>query len=210
LDVNSAGEALPPSKLLTGPASLRRSVCALRDVVSILTQTMGGSTMSKRKWTLMLAGILVVFTVGAIALRTARATPPKGVTNTLIAGPVVLDEIHVVQEDPDYGAMIKTRGQSDAVVRSLSIAPGGDTGWHSHPGPVFALITAGTGSFYDTADPTFTPTVYPAGVGFVEGGGDVHIFRNEGAVDLELSVMFLVPHGAPTRIDEPAPPGAPF
>ena len=145
-----------------------------------------------------------------IALRVASATPPKGVTNTLIAGPVVLGDIQVVQEDPNYGAMIKTRGQSDAVVRTLSIAPGGDTGWHSHPGPVFALVTAGTGSFYDAADPTFTPTVYPAGVGFVEAGGDVHIFRNEGAVDLELTVMFLVPHGAPTRIDEPAPPGAPF
>src|SRR6516165_156626 len=92
-----------------------------------------------------------------IALRVASATPPKGVTNTLIAGLVVLDEIQVVQQNPNYGAMIKTRGLSDAVARSLSIAPGGDTGWHSHPGPVFVLVTAGTGSLYFAADPTFTP-----------------------------------------------------
>jgi len=72
------------------------------------------------------------------------------------------------------------------------------------------LVTAGTGSFYFAADPTFTPVVCPAGTGFVEGGGDVHIFRNEGNVDLEATVLFLVPHGAPTRIDEPAPPGGPF
>ena len=52
----------------------------------------------------------------------------KGVANTLIAGPVVLDDIHVVQQDRDYGAMIKTRGLTDAVVRHLTIAPGGDTG----------------------------------------------------------------------------------
>jgi quercetin dioxygenase-like cupin family protein len=128
----------------------------------------------------------------------------------LIAGPVVLDDIHVVQEDANYGAMIKTRGLSDAVARNLSIAPGGDTGWHSHPGPVFVLITAGAGSFYHADDPTFTPTVDPAGSGFVEGGGDVHIFRNEGDADLELTVLFLVSHGAPTRIDESAPPGAPL
>jgi quercetin dioxygenase-like cupin family protein len=162
------------------------------------------------RWKLTLAGVLLAGAFCGIALRVARATPPKGVTNTLIAGPVVLDDIHVVQEDPDYGAMIKTRGQSDVVVRTLSIAPGGDTGWHSHPGPVFALITAGAGSFYEASDPTFTPTVYSAGAGFVEAGGDVHIFRNEGVVDLELTVMFFVPDGAPTRIDEPAPPGAPF
>jgi quercetin dioxygenase-like cupin family protein len=166
--------------------------------------------MNKPRWKSMLAGVLLAGTFGGIALRVAWATPPKGVTNTLIAGPVVMGDIHVVQEDPNYGAMIKTRGQSDAVVRNLSIAPGGDTGWHSHPGPVFVLVTAGTGSFYFAADPTFTPVVYPAGTGFVEGGGDVHIFRNEGNVDLEATVLFLVPHGAPTRIDEPAPPGAPF
>jgi quercetin dioxygenase-like cupin family protein len=166
--------------------------------------------MITMRWKLMLAGVLLAGAFGGIALKVAWATPPKGVTNTLIAGPVVLPELHVVQENPIYGAMIKTRGLSDAVVRNLSIAPGGDTGWHSHPGPVFVLVTAGTGSFYFAADPTFTPVVYPAGTGFVEGGGDVHIFRNEGNVDLEATVLFVVPHGAPTRIDEPAPPGAPF
>jgi quercetin dioxygenase-like cupin family protein len=166
--------------------------------------------MNTMRWKLTLAGVLLAAAFGGIALRVAWATPPKGVTNTLIAGPVVLGDIQVVQEDPNYGALIKTRGQSDAVVRNLSIVPGGDTGWHSHPGPVFVLITAGTGSLYFASDPTFTRTVYTAGTGFVEAGGDVHIFRNEGDVNLEATVLFLVPHGAPTRIDEPAPPGAPF
>ena len=166
--------------------------------------------MNTMRWKLTFAGVLLAGAFGGIALRVAWATPPKGVTNTLIAGPVVLDEIQVVQQNPNYGEMIKTRGLSDAVARNLSIAPGGDTGWHSHPGPVFVLVTAGTGRFYHADDPTFTPTIYDAGTGFVEGGGDVHIFRNEGDVDLEATVLFLVPHGAPTRIDEPAPPGAPF
>src|SRR5215469_4637399 len=132
--------------------------------------------MIAMRWKLTFAGVLLAGAFGGIALRVAWATAPKGVTNTLIAGPAVLPELHVVQEDPNYGAMIKTRGLSDAVVRNLVIAPGGDTGWHSHPGPVFVLVTAGTGSFYHASDPTFTPTIYDAGSGFVEGGGDVHIF----------------------------------
>ena len=149
--------------------------------------------MYKMRWKLMLAGVFLVGAFGTVALKVAWATPPKGVTNIAIAGPVELDEIHIVQQDRDYGAMIKTRGLSDAYVRHLTIAPGGDTGWHSHPGPVFVLVTAGTGSFYFAADPTFTPVVYPAGTGFVEGGGDVHMFRNEGNVDLEATVLFSCP-----------------
>ena len=159
---------------------------------------------------LMLAAVFVAGAFGAIALRVARATPPKGVTNNLIAGPVVLDDIDVVFQTPKYGAMIQTRGASDTYVAQITIVPGGDTGWHSHPGPVFALITAGTGSLYFADDPTFTPEVYQAGTGFVEGDGDTHILRNEGNTNLVLTAVFLVPQGAPRRIDEPAPPGAPF
>jgi quercetin dioxygenase-like cupin family protein len=167
--------------------------------------------MSKVRWQLTLAGVFGAGAFfGAITLGVAWATPPKGVVNTPIAGPVMLDEIDVVQQSPQYGAIIKTRGLSDAYVRHLTIAPGGDTGWHSHPGPVFLLISAGTGSLYFADDPTFTPEIHPAGTGFVEEGGDVHILRNEGNTNLEVTVLFLVPHGAPPRIDEPAPPGAPF
>lgn len=166
--------------------------------------------MSKKTLKLMLAAVLVASAFGATALRVAWATPPKGVTNTLIAGPVALDNIEVVRQTPTWGAMIKTRGVSDAYVAEITIVPGGDSGWHSHPGPVFALISAGTGSLYFADDPTFTPEVYAAGTGFVEGGGDVHILRNEGDTNLVLTAVFLVPQGAPRRIDEPAPPGAPF
>src|SRR5262249_7172501 len=109
-------------------------------------------TMSSTRSKLMVAGVLVAGALGVIALKAAWATPPKGVTNTPIAGPVVLGDIDVVQQDPNYGAMIKTRGLSDAYVRHLTIAPGGDTGWHSHPGPVFVLVSAGTGSLYFADD----------------------------------------------------------
>jgi quercetin dioxygenase-like cupin family protein len=166
--------------------------------------------MSKRTLTLMLAGALVVGAVGAIASRVARATPPKGLTQTRIAGPVVMDEMQAVSETPTHGVIIKTRGLSDAYVVQNRIAPGGDTGWHSHPGPVFVLVTAGTATAYEAQDLTRTPSIYPAGTGFLDGVDTTHIVRNEGNTDLELVAFFLVPLGEPPRIDEPQPPNYPF
>ena len=158
--------------------------------------------MSRKTLKRMLAGVLVVCAVGAMILRAARATPPHGVINTLIAGPATFGEIHAQTLDPDYTALVKTRGLSDGYVRYLTIAPGGDTGWHTHPGISFALIQSGTLTLYHS---DFTSEVHPAGTGFVESPGDVHNAVNEGATDLELAVLFLVPKGAPPRIDEPAP-----
>jgi hypothetical protein len=47
--------------------------------------------------------------------------------------------------------------------------------------------------------------VYLAGNGFVEEAGGVHNVTNEGASDLELVILHLVPLGVPRRIDEPEP-----
>ena len=159
--------------------------------------------MSKMRWKLMLAGVFVAGALGGVALKVAWATPPVGVTNTPIAGPVTFGEIHAMTLDRDYTALVKTRGLSDGYVRYLKIAPGGNTGWHSHPGIVFALIQSGTLTLYHD---DFVHEVYPAGTGFVESPGDgAHIAVNEGDTNLELAVFFLVSKGVPPRIDEPAP-----
>ena len=74
---------------------------------------------------LMVVGAFVACVLGTSATQTARATPPSGFTATNIVGPVGLDEIHTLIETPGYGAMIKTRGQSDVYITHLKIEPGG-------------------------------------------------------------------------------------
>jgi quercetin dioxygenase-like cupin family protein len=163
---------------------------------------MGETTMSKRTLTMALAGLFGAGNVGVIALSGARATPPVGVTSIPIAGPVTFDDIHAMTLDPNYTALVKTRGQSDGYVRYVKIAPGGSTGWHSHPGIAFALVQTGTLTLYHS---DLMPEVYAAGTGLVEAPGDgAHIAVNEGNTDLELAVFYLIPKGAPPRIDEPA------
>ena len=166
--------------------------------------TVAKGARHKVPWKLMLAGAFVACAFGGIAVGIAWATPGSGVTPTLLAGPVPLDEIHIVSQSPTHGVQIKTRGQWTCRAIHYSIVPGGHTGWHSHPGPVFVMITAGTMTKYEATDLN-NPAYYPAGTGFVEAGGDVHIAGNEGTSDLKFVAFHLVPLGEPVRIDEPAP-----
>jgi len=157
----------------------------------------------KSKW--MVAPI-----VGALALAvytgTTLATPPSGLSSTILAKSV-FDELklnsHTIPAS-DWHLNLKTEGMSDGYVVDNKLAAGGTTGWHSHPGPSFITVKSGTASFYDECD-NFTPHAYAAGTGFVEDAACVHLLANEGNVDLEVVVVQIVPLGAPRRIDEPAP-----
>jgi quercetin dioxygenase-like cupin family protein len=131
------------------------------------------------------------------------------VTTTLI-GMARFDAIDTKVKTDDWKADIGTKGASDVHVLQNTITPGGTFGWHSHPGPSLVIVKSGTATFYMGDDPTRTPHVVPTGSGFVDAGGDVHIVRNEGNVDLVTVVASLVPAGAARRIDEPSPGNCPF
>jgi quercetin dioxygenase-like cupin family protein len=170
-------------------------------------KTVGAVAKSVRRrmpWKLIVAGALVACGVGGFAAGLVWATPPVGFTSTSIVGPVTLGEFDTMAEADDWKVRLKAKGLSDVYVTHLQIVPGGHGGWHSHPGPSIISVKAGTATFYDECD-DFTRHQYPAGTGFVEDAGCVHILANEGDVDLEVIVMQIVPQGAPRRIDEPAP-----
>jgi quercetin dioxygenase-like cupin family protein len=148
--------------------------------------------------------------VGAAALvGVVLATPGSGVTTTPI-GTARFDVIDTKVKTGAWKAQIRTKGASDFHVLQNTITPGGTFGWHSHPGPSLVIVKSGTATLYMGDDPTCTPHVVPAGSGFVDAGGDVHVVRNEGSVDLVTVVASLVPAGAARRIDEPSPGNCPF
>jgi quercetin dioxygenase-like cupin family protein len=158
--------------------------------------------MSRKTLKVALAAALVAG--GGFATGMAWATPGQGISTTIVSGPVVLDQTHLVTEGPDHGVIFKTKGQSDVYVVLNKIAPGGHTGWHSHPGPSIVSVVSGTATEYRSDDPD--PVVHPAGTAFVDEGGDhAHIIGNAGNTDLVLVAFQILPKGAPRRIDEPAP-----
>jgi quercetin dioxygenase-like cupin family protein len=159
------------------------------------------------KWKWLWVLLLVVLGAGLYG-GTVLATPPIGVT-TLPLGTGRFDRIDTKVKTGDWKAEIRTKGASDVHVLQNTIIPGGTFGWHSHPGPSLVIVKSGTATFYMGDDPTCTPHVVPAGSGFVDAGGDVHVVRNEGSVDLVTVVASLVPAGAARRIDEPDPGNCP-
>jgi hypothetical protein len=169
-------------------------------------------------WVLMLAVAGVAVWGG-----TALASPSSGFAGVTEAKATYAQILsHVQASDPQFWSeVIKTVGATDLYVQQNTWDPGTcggcvpSTGWHTHPGPSFVIVTQGSVTVYDGDDPACTPHVYTAGTpsnAFVDpGGGHVHIIRDEsGAVAKTVAVQF-VPAGTTTRRqDVPDPGNCPF
>lgn len=126
---------------------------------------------------------------------------------TTVIGRGNLGPFHINSKYAGYQVELKSHDNTDIVVARNVVKPGGNSGWHKHPGPVLVVVQAGAITFYYGDDPTCTGTLHPAGTTFVEEGGRVGIARNEGSVVDTVAATFFVPAGAPTRIDVAPAPG---
>ena len=171
--------------------------------------------MRRRSMTTMLMGAALAMATAAVW--PVQATPSSGFTGTTLAVGRFAD-ISVFNSlvPPDFWkerhnqevwlSWQKTKGDSDVYVQSNVWAPGGTTGWHTHPGHSLIIVTAGAVTAYEGHDPSCAPRVYTAGMGFVDpGGGHVHVLRNEGAVEARTIAVQVVPAEAVRRVDAPDP-----
>lgn len=151
--------------------------------------------------------LLIALTLVALAAP-ARATPGCGITvQDLSVGQFPSGSLNLMCNNGRIWQLItRVRGDSDVYVTRYTFAPGGHTGWHTHPGPSLVTVVSGELTLYEGDDPTCTPTIYQAGETFTDVGcGDVHLARNAGTVDTVLMVVHILPHGQPRRIDAPDP-----
>jgi len=83
------------------------------------------------------------------------------------------------------------------VTQLVTFQPGGYSGWHTHPGPVYFTVKTGTLTVYEGDDPTCTAMSFPAGTGAVEAGSSshLHFVRNETNSVAEAVVTYMVPVG---------------
>jgi hypothetical protein len=169
----------------------------------------------KLTWMVLLGAAMVVTT---LYVGNALATESVGFVSTTLAmgrfGEIDVFNYFIPERGPDFEkpnsntwlSLQKTKGLSDVYVQSNVWAPGGSSGWHTHPGHSLITVTAGTVTAYEGDDPNCKPTVYTQGMGFVDPGGDhVHLLRNEGAVEARTITVQLIPAGAARRIDAEDP-----
>lgn len=111
------------------------------------------------------------------------------------------------------GVKLQTKSSVDFVTQQIVIAPGGTTGWHSHPGPVLVTVKSGELTLVYADDTTCQGRTYRAGESFVDRGDEtVHTALNRGSGNLEFWATYLVPGipGTAARIDAGSPGTCPF
>jgi quercetin dioxygenase-like cupin family protein len=105
---------------------------------------------------------------------------------------------------PEKEIELELRGPSDVLQSLLVFQPGGDTGWHTHPGPVIVVVKSGALTEYEDNG---CVVVHPAGSVFFESKGKVHRAVNQTGVVSEVYATFLSPAGAQPLIPASDPGG---
>ena len=156
----------------------------------------------KQNRVLLAAGAAISW---AFASGPALATPASGFTAVQQIkgdyGPIDVK----IKGSNDWEVELKTDAESDVHVVRNSIAIGGQSGWHRHPGPSLITVTIGTITAYESDDPLCSPRVYTAGQGFIDEGTHAHLLRNESGAPAETVAVQFLADGATRRIDESAP-----
>jgi quercetin dioxygenase-like cupin family protein len=151
---------------------------------------------------------MAVLSVALVALAgAALATPPAGFTTKLLAR----GSAGQLQAKHDRIRLTSGHGVSaEVAVATVTLDPGGSSGWHHHPGLVVVVVQSGTVTFYDEhcrAD------VHQAGEAFIESSDSPGLAKNNGTGAAVVQATFFVPASTtpapptPLRIDDPQPKG---
>ena len=155
------------------------------------------------------ATVLAATAVFALIAGTAGATPPAGVVGTVMARGDFADPVDLkFKIGAESQEVIHAPDARQTVMQSIVIAPGGHTGWHSHPGPVVVLVKSGELTLYSADDASCESRTYTTGQAFIDHGqGHVHIaFNTSPGANTELWVTYFdVPPGGAFRLDAPDP-----
>lgn len=162
----------------------------------------------------VLWGFLAALSFVAAAEYGADATPSSGISFAPV-GRATLPAFTIKRKDKaiDFRLDLDADQAIDVATQIVTFQPGGQSGWHTHPGPVFFTVRKGTLTVYEGDDPSCTPLVFPAGTGAAEAGSSSHnhMVRNETGSIAEAVVTYMAPVGAsPLRTDLPNPGNCPF
>jgi quercetin dioxygenase-like cupin family protein len=143
--------------------------------------------------TVAAAGVLIA--VNAVPGAATPPSPPPGfISQKLAQGTYASDGTLPIKQGLDI------------VVSKITVAPGGSSGWHSHPGGAIVVVQQGTVTLYTSVGNHCDVTSYASGQAFVERPGEVNEAVNAGTIPYVIYVTFPgVPVGGSARINQPNP-----
>lgn len=138
-----------------------------------------------------------------LVIAPAQATPGSGFTPSgIVAGHFGTIDVKTESDKVGHwGMILKTKDDTDVGADRLSVAPGGYSGWHSHPSAVFVTVTHGTIVWYDGDNPVCPGHTYHTGDSFIEPAFHVHNVKN---ASNSSSAEFIASHINPTGTSGPA------
>lgn len=103
--------------------------------------------------------------------------------------------------------VINSSEPSRTVVARITVQPGAQFPWHSHPGPVIVNVAQGELVYVEADD--CVERSYPSGTAFVDSGrGHVHTaFNPTDQVTVLVATFFEVPQTGPLTITDGVAPG---
>jgi quercetin dioxygenase-like cupin family protein len=142
-------------------------------------------------------GVAAAVLAGVAAV--ALATPPSGQHPSAPVVGLLGDQANVNTDR----IRLHTKEPVDVASFTVTYDPGGISGWHTHPGVLFAVVQSGA----VVRQVGCTSRVYRAGDAFVESdeqpSGQV---RNASVTEpAVLTATQLVPHGSPRRVEDVPP-----
>ena len=165
---------------------------------------------SKRGAALAAAALIASLLIGATALPSAAQEPPPPISTELLTGRAAFTaDVSLKLKntlDGEATEVAKAKNASRTVVARITVQPGAQFPWHTHPGRVVVNVAQGELTYVAADD--CVKREYPAGTAFIDAGGDhVHTALNstDGPTVL-VATFFDAPEQGPVTI--PAAPPA--
>ena len=167
--------------------------------------------MSRRKkLTILGVGILVLGMATALELPLAAQEQPPIAVEILSPRSVFTDDVDVqfrFQLEGNPTKVINSSTPSRTVMARITVQPGAQFPWHTHPGPVLVNVAQGELVYVQAIDCVERP--YPMGTAFVDPGrGNVHTaFNPSSGETVLLATFFEAPASGALTIPANAPDG---
>lgn len=168
--------------------------------------------MKKKLGAAAAAMLGAVLLISVFVLPSAAQQPPAPIATEFLSGRAVFTDtvrlkfkIKLDRKRGHHTQNVKVKDPSRTVVARITVQPGAQFPWHTHPGPVVVNVVEGELVYVAADDCRERP--YPAGTAFVDPGqGHVHTaFNRTGAATVLVATFFDAPAEGPLLIPADAP-----